>query len=72
MLLPLFYISSILSFSIFLTEADIQNFSPLAMEFTELAVLVSVGVVLRIFVPDEHQGYAFLPAFLVKILRGGI
>jgi hypothetical protein len=29
------------------------------MEFTELTVWVSVGVGLFIFVPKEHQGYAF-------------
>jgi len=58
-LLPLFYIRLILSFPVFLAETDIQGFSPLAMEFTELTVLVSVGVGLFISVPKEHQGYAF-------------
>ena len=56
---------------VFLAETDIQGFSPLAMEFTELTVWVSVGVGLFIFVPKEHQGYAFLFAFLVKRLHGG-
>lgn len=56
---------------VFLAETDIQGFPPLAIDFTELTVLVSVGVGLLIFMPEEHQGYAFLFAFLVKILHGG-
>ena len=45
---------------VFLAETDIEFLDPLAIAFTELAVLVSVGVGLFIFVPEELQGDAFL------------
>jgi hypothetical protein len=43
----------------FLPETDVDFLEPLAIEFTELAVLVSVGVLLLIFVPEELEGDAF-------------
>src|SRR5208283_4366905 len=43
----------------FLPEADVDLLNPLAIEFAELAVLVSFRVLLLIFVPEELEGDAF-------------
>jgi hypothetical protein len=43
----------------FLPETDVDFLKPLAIEFAELAVLVSCGALLLIFVPEELEGDAF-------------
>ncbi len=55
---------------ILLTQRRIEPFSPLAIESAELAILVTVRMVLLILVPKELKGDALLFQFLVKILHG--
>jgi hypothetical protein len=57
--------------AVFLVEADIEFLDPLAIAFTELAVLVPIGVGLFIFVPQELKGNPFSFALPVKIFHGG-
>ena len=57
--------------TVFLAETDVELLGPLAIEFTELAVLVSVGVGFFIFVPEELKGNPFSFSLLVKILHRG-
>ncbi len=57
--------------AVFLAETDVELFRPLAIEFTELAVLIPVGVGFFIFVPEELKRNSFSLSLLVKILHRG-
>jgi hypothetical protein len=56
---------------IFLAETDIEFLTPLAILLTELAVLISIGVGLFVFVPEVLKRYALLFAHLVKVFHRG-
>jgi hypothetical protein len=56
---------------IFLTEIRVKSLGPLVVQVTELAVLVTLGIGLPIFVPKELKGYSFPLQFLVKIFHRG-
>ena len=57
----------------FLPETDVDFLEPLTIGFTKLAVLVlvSVGVLLLIFAPEELKGDAFPFPLPVDLFHGG-
>jgi hypothetical protein len=54
---------------IFLTERRVKSLSPLVVQVAELAVLVTIGIGLPIFVPKKLKSYSFPLQFLVKIFH---
>ena len=54
---------------IFLAQANIELLGPLTVKSTKLTVLVTVGVGLLIFMPEQLQGYSLLAQFLKQVVH---
>jgi len=55
---------------VFLTEGDIELFDPLAVTVAELAILISLGVVPFVLVPQKLEGDSFSLELLEKVVHG--
>jgi hypothetical protein len=59
------------SCEVFLPEGDIEFFHPVAIEEAELAVLIPLGVILSVLVPQQLEGDRLPLQLPEKIIHGG-
>jgi hypothetical protein len=53
--------------TMFLAHDRIDLMGPLTVQMTKLAVLIALGVLLFMFLPQQHQSDTFVPQLLVNI-----